>query len=68
MSSSSPVPTIFPAKLPWDECLARALVRPLRDGPVTHIHPTTLRLTFGVGAAIAFTCSSYGWLSLGALL
>jgi archaetidylinositol phosphate synthase len=54
--------------LPWDARLARRLVRPLQDGPVTPNHLTTVRLLFGVAAAVAFMRGSYGWINLGALL
>jgi archaetidylinositol phosphate synthase len=61
-------PTPLPASaLPWDARLARRLVLPLRHGPLTPNHLTTIRLAFGIAAAGAFMRGSYGWMNLGAL-
>jgi phosphatidylglycerophosphate synthase len=64
-SSSLSVPD---AELPWDARLARHLVWPLRHGPVTPNHLTTVRLGVGVAAAGAFMHGGYAWMNLGALL
>ncbi len=68
MTDTSPAPTLTAAALPWDARLARALVRPLRDGPVTPNHLTTVRLAVGLAAAGAFAGGSYARMNLGALL
>jgi phosphatidylglycerophosphate synthase len=68
MSDPSPVSAVPDAELPWDARLARHLVWPLRHGPVTPNHLTTLRLGVGVGAAGAFMHGGYAWMNLGALL
>jgi phosphatidylglycerophosphate synthase len=68
MSDSSPVSAVPDAELPWDARLARHLVWPLRHGPVTPNHLTTVRLGVGVAAAGAFMHGGYAWINLGALL
>jgi phosphatidylglycerophosphate synthase len=68
MSDSSPVSAVPDAELPWDARLARHLVWPLRHGPVTPNHLTTVRLGVGVAAAGAFMHGGYAWMNLGALL
>lgn len=68
MSESSPASAVRDATLPWDARLARYLVWPLRHGPVTPNHLTTVRLGFGLAAALAFMHGSYAWMNLGALL
>ena len=68
MSESSPASVVRDATLPWDARLARYLVWPLRHGPVTPNHLTTVRLGFGLAAALAFMQGSYAWMNLGALL
>ena len=68
MSESSPASAVRDATLPWDARLARLLVWPLRHGPVTPNHLTTVRLGFGLAAALAFMHGSYAWMNLGALL
>ena len=67
-SDSPPVPDASDAELPWDARLARHLVWPLRHGPVTPNHLTTVRLGVGVAAAGAFMHGGYAWMNLGALL
>jgi archaetidylinositol phosphate synthase len=67
-SESTPVTALPAAALPWDAQLARYLVWPLRHGPVTPNHLTTVRLAFGLAAAAAFARGSYAWMNLGALL
>lgn len=56
------------AQRPWDARLARWLITPLKDSWVTPNHLTTVRLAFGVVAALAFMRGGYGWSNLGALL
>ncbi|HEX6141993.1 MAG TPA: CDP-alcohol phosphatidyltransferase family protein [Geminicoccaceae bacterium] len=52
---------------PYDQRLARALVRPLRHSPVTPNAVTASSLVVGLGAALAYAAG--GWLvHLGALL
>jgi archaetidylinositol phosphate synthase len=68
MSDSSPITAVPDAELPWDARLARHLVWPLRHGPVTPNHLTTVRLGVGMGAAAAFMHGGYAWMNLGALL
>ena len=68
MSESSPASAVRDATLPWDARLARYLVWPLRHGPVTPNHLTSVRLGFGLAAALAFMHGSYAWMNLGALL
>jgi len=53
---------------PLDARLARLLVRPLRDTPVTPNHITTLRLLLGLGAAAAFAIGASVWANVGAWL
>jgi archaetidylinositol phosphate synthase len=67
-SDSPPVSAAPDAELPWDARLARHLVWPLRHGPVTPNHLTTVRLGVGVAAAGAFMHGGYAWMNLGALL
>ncbi|HEY6823966.1 MAG TPA: CDP-alcohol phosphatidyltransferase family protein [Steroidobacteraceae bacterium] len=52
----------------WDARLARRLVLPLKDSPVTPNDLTTLRLATGLAAALAFIPGSYGWSNIAALL
>jgi archaetidylinositol phosphate synthase len=52
----------------WDAKLARRLVLPLKDGPVTANHLTTVRLATGLAAAVAFIPGAYGWSNVAALL
>jgi archaetidylinositol phosphate synthase len=67
-SDSPPVSAAPDAELPWDARLARHMVWPLRHGPVTPNHLTTVRLGVGVAAAGAFMHGGYAWMNLGALL
>ena len=67
-SDSPPVSAASDAELPWDARLARHLVWPLRHGPVTPNHLTTVRLGVGVAAGGAFMHGGYAWMNLGALL
>lgn len=53
---------------PWDARLARWLVAPLRQSPITPNHLTTLRLLVGMAAAAAFLPGTYGWSNVAALL
>jgi archaetidylinositol phosphate synthase len=64
-ASSSAGPSIH---RPWDARLARRLVTPLKDGPVTPNHLTTVRLAVGLAAAAAFVPGTYGWSNVAALL
>ncbi len=66
--SESPLPVSTASERPWDARLARRLVEPLKSGPVSPNHLTTVRLAFGLSAAAAFMRGSYGWMNLGALL
>jgi archaetidylinositol phosphate synthase len=68
MSESEPLAPSAVTALPWDARLARRLVRPLSASSVTPNHLTSVRLAFGIGAALAFARSGYGWMNLGALL
>lgn len=52
----------------WDARLARRLVLPLRNGPVTPNHLTTLRLLVGLAACAAFVPGTWGWSNVAALL
>jgi phosphatidylglycerophosphate synthase len=63
-------PPTVPSPLPrtWDARLARALVRPLIDTPVTPNHLTTLRLLIGVAGAWCLAQGGFGWINAGALL
>lgn len=54
--------------LPWDARLARSLVQPLKDSPVSPNHLTTVRLATGLAAAAAFLPGTYGWSNVAALL
>ena len=68
---SEPQPLPFPVTAvarPWDARLARRLVTPLKDSPITPNHLTTVRLGFGIAAAVAFIPGAYGWSNLGAML
>lgn len=60
--------SVRPPAAPWDVRLARRLVRPLADSKVTPNHLTTVRLAFGVAAAVAFARGTYPTMNLGALL
>ena len=69
MSESSPFPyPVTAVPRPWDARLARRLVTPLKDSRVTPNHLTTVRLGFGIAAALAFVPGTYGWSNLGAML
>lgn len=68
MSDSDPLGTAPLSARPWDARLARGLVRPLSSSAVTPNHLTSVRLAFGVAAALAFVQGGYGWMNLGALL
>jgi archaetidylinositol phosphate synthase len=68
MSDSEPLPAVTVTALPWDARLARRLVRPLATSAVTPNHLTTVRLAFGVGAALALAHGGYSAMNLGALL
>jgi phosphatidylglycerophosphate synthase len=68
VSNSSPLPRNLDAPRPWDARLARLLVTPLKNGPITPNHLTTLRLGVGIAAAAAFVRGSYEWFNIGALL
>ncbi|MET3551313.1 phosphatidylglycerophosphate synthase [Burkholderia sp. 567] len=52
----------------WDARLARALVRPLIDTPVTPNHLTTLRLLIGLAGAWCLAQGGFGWSNAGAFL
>ncbi|KUZ89330.1 CDP-alcohol phosphatidyltransferase [Burkholderia ubonensis] len=52
----------------WDARLARALVRPLVDTPVTPNHLTTVRLLIGLAGAWFLAQGGYGWSNAGAFL
>jgi len=62
---STPVP---PLARPWDARLARRLVAPLKDTWVRPNYLTTIRLTFGLAAAVAFLPGTYAASNLGAAL
>jgi archaetidylinositol phosphate synthase len=68
MSNPAPLSTSAVTLLPWDARLARRLVAPLSASAVTPNHLTTVRLAFGIGAAVALAHGGYGWMNLGALL
>jgi phosphatidylglycerophosphate synthase len=53
---------------PWDARLARRLILPLKNTPVTPNHLTTLRLVVGLAASLAFCPGTYGWSNCAALL
>jgi archaetidylinositol phosphate synthase len=57
-----------PLERPWDARLARRLILPLKNTPVTPNHLTTLRLVVGLAAALAFCPGTYGWSNIAALL
>ncbi|MDN7715380.1 CDP-alcohol phosphatidyltransferase family protein [Burkholderia gladioli] len=52
----------------WDARLARRLVTPLVDTPVTPNHLTTLRLMIGLAGAVCLAQGGFGWINAGALL
>ncbi|MEX3526603.1 MAG: CDP-alcohol phosphatidyltransferase family protein [Burkholderia sp.] len=52
----------------WDARLARRLVTPLVDTPVTPNHLTTLRLLIGLAGAVCLAQSGFGWINAGAFL
>ncbi len=58
----------LPPARQWDAWLARRMVMPLRDGPITPNHLTTLRLLVGLGACAAFVPGTWGWSNVAALL
>jgi archaetidylinositol phosphate synthase len=68
MLQSDSAGSVRPPAAPWDVRLARRLVRPLADSRVTPNHLTTVRLAFGVAAAVAFARGTYPAMNLGALL
>jgi len=68
VSESHPLPRNPDAPRPWDARLARYLVTPLKSGPITPNHLTTLRLGIGLAAAAAFMRGSYAGFNVGALL
>lgn len=68
MPESSHGPPGFAAPSPWDARLARRLVRPLKNGPVTPNALTTVRLATGLAAAVAFMPGTYGWSNVAAVL
>ena len=57
-----------PVQRPWDARLARWLVTPLKNTWVTPNHLTTVRLGFGLAAALAFLPGTHGWSITAALL
>jgi archaetidylinositol phosphate synthase len=61
-------PTRLAPARPWDARLARRLVLPLKETRVTPNHLTTVRLVFGLAAAVAFLPGTYGWSNIAALL
>jgi archaetidylinositol phosphate synthase len=68
MSELPHVPLRLAAPRQWDARLARWLVMPLKDGPVTPNHVTTVRLATGLAAAVAFIPGTYVWSNVAALL
>ncbi|MBN3790208.1 CDP-alcohol phosphatidyltransferase family protein [Burkholderia sp. Ac-20353] len=52
----------------WDARLARSLVRPLVDTPVTPNHLTTVRLLIGLAGAWCLAQGTFGWCNAGAFL
>lgn len=52
----------------WDARLARSLVRPLVDTPVTPNHLTTVRLLIGLAGAWCLAHGGFGWSNAGAFL
>ncbi|WP_323117890.1 CDP-alcohol phosphatidyltransferase family protein [Burkholderia alba] len=52
----------------WDARLARWLVTPLIDTPVTPNHLTTLRLLIGLAGAYCLAQGGFGWINAGAFL
>ncbi|MGU7772100.1 CDP-alcohol phosphatidyltransferase family protein [Burkholderia sp. MR1-5-21] len=52
----------------WDARLARSLVRPLVDTPVTPNHLTTVRLLIGLAGAWCLAHGGFGWSNVGAFL
>jgi phosphatidylglycerophosphate synthase len=69
MKLDTAVPAAGPgARRPWDAQLARRLVMPLADTPVTPNHLTAVRLAVGLAAAAAFIPGTYAWSNIAALL
>jgi phosphatidylglycerophosphate synthase len=68
MSELTDVSPRLGAPAPWDARLARRLVLPLRNSPVTPNDLTTVRLVTGLAGAVAFIPGSYGWSNIAALL
>lgn len=64
----APALRALPPAPQWDARLARRLVMPLRHGPITPNHLTTLRLAVGLAACAAFVPGTWGWSNLAALL
>ena len=69
MTKSSPTNArAVPEPVTWDARLARRLVTPLVDTPVTPNHLTTLRLLIGVAGAYYLSLGAFWLCTLGALL
>jgi phosphatidylglycerophosphate synthase len=69
MTKSSPTNArSVPEPVTWDARLARRLVTPLVDTPVTPNHLTTLRLLIGVAGAYYLSLGAFWLCTLGALL
>ncbi|MEQ5843873.1 CDP-alcohol phosphatidyltransferase family protein [Paraburkholderia acidicola] len=68
MKSRPQTPNNVPAPRTWDARLARRLVTPLIDTPVTPNHLTTLRLLIGLAGALCLARGGFAWTNAGALL
>lgn len=55
----------IPPPQTWVHGIARAMIRPLINTPVTPNHLTTLRLLLGLAAALAFAHGAYLWQAAG---
>ncbi|KAF1005030.1 MAG: CDP-alcohol phosphatidyltransferase family protein [Burkholderia sp.] len=58
----------LPPPRTWDARLARRLVTPLVDTPITPNHLTTLRLLIGLAGVMCLAQGSFGWINAGAVL
>ncbi|MDE1182246.1 CDP-alcohol phosphatidyltransferase family protein [Paraburkholderia sp.] len=68
MNSRPTPPKNVPPPKTWDARLARRLIMPLVDTPVTPNHLTTLRLLIGVAGALCLARGGFAWGNAGAFL
>ncbi|MGT2474930.1 CDP-alcohol phosphatidyltransferase family protein [Paraburkholderia terrae] len=68
MTSQSHPPRDVPPPRMWDARLARRLIMPLVDTPVTPNHLTTVRLLIGLAGGLALARGGFAWTNVGAFL